>query len=104
MAPSSCCYKREKLENATEEARLHAERWLIGFEGGYVELYKRAKALVPESVWQMYKNLEAKGTWEQGELSKAKRVMWTEWKKRPNLLRRFNVGTNRKAGKAGKGS
>lgn len=91
LAASSCVYRRDKLEEATDDALLHAEQYLIGFEAGFIGMYKKARALVPESVWQMYKNLETKGTWEQGQLSDARRIMWVEWKKRPNLLRKYNV-------------
>lgn len=90
LSPGAIAYNRKRLDKGSEQELETARLWLHGFKAGYLPMYGKAKALVPEGVWAMYERTGTSGSYEQNELRIAVKLIRKEWNNRPVILKRTN--------------
>ncbi len=90
VAPTTCTYRRESIQQAPLEAQRDALLWLIGYDI-YIEEYKKATKLSPKLVQALYE-IHGGTTYEQRQINIAKKLLLEQWRNRPIILRKHGVG------------
>lgn len=89
LKPTAIAFKMERLSGASEKDQESARAWLIGFRDVYIQEYIKVKRLVPEHVWQHYKNHNMrKGLYEIDQRNNVTARLHKAWQDRPACLRR----------------
>ncbi len=97
MAPTSCTYRRQTIEKASESEQRDAFIWLMGFDV-YIDQYHKAKRLSPDIVHKLYE-VHGGSAYEQRQIRMAKKLIFDEWKNRPRILRKH--GKSKKKSRSG---
>lgn len=88
LGASAIAFKKKKMEEYKPGDLERAIIWLEGFRV-YLSEYEKVKKLVPEAVWNMYRNLgQRKGIYELDERNRVVKILHKEWAKRPPCLNR----------------
>lgn len=89
LKPSTIAFKKERIEEATDQQREVAIQWLQNFQAKELKAYQEAMDLVPALTRNMYRlSGLPKSTHEEVELERTKGAIITGWRDRPSILRR----------------